>query len=73
MFCKHLSLLIKPSGWFNKDLMAYSRAGEKRWDVHIEMGTLGKNQVLGPYQPDTREVRWIGTELEVEGRMAKMD
>ena len=37
------------------------------------MGTLGNNQVLGIYQPDTEEVGCIGTELEVVGHMIKME
>lgn len=61
VFCKQS--LPSPSDWFNKDLMAYIRTGEKRWDIQAKIGSLGENQVWGVglgrniYQSDKEEVR----------------
>lgn len=42
-----LSSSAAHSDSFNKELMAYIRAGEGRRNIRRERGTLGKNQVEG--------------------------
>lgn len=40
IFYKHPSLSL--SDWFNKEVTAYSRAEEERWNIWAEKGTVGR-------------------------------
>lgn len=67
IFMKHHLPSPLPSDWFNKESMAYSRAGDQRRNNWAEIGTLGKNQAW----KDMGEETGGRTEREVTAHVAE--